>query len=130
MRICLLPNYSQTFKLNNNGHGAFTRNKYTGYRNSAPGVDVSMKDSQIRKPSQKALLVEGLYYENVNAHKAEQWDALDGNYAWRHHGGGNYAITSTFADGHAGQIRKTVWASEVIPGATVDEYYFNLKLNK
>ena len=124
--------YSQTFKLTDGSQGAFTRNKYTGYRTSTTAAQVMLKDTSIRKPSQKAMLVEGYYYESVNAHNATQWDVLVGNFAWPHHGGsgGNCTINSVFSDGHAGPIRKTPWASEVVPGATVDEYYFNLKLNK
>lgn len=107
--------------------GGFTRNKHTGYRYDVNAEPVMKKLCQVRKPSQKALLLEGYYMESQNAFQPTHWNAPNGNFAWtRHHSGvgSNLSINATFTDGHVGQIPKIAWGSEMTPGATVEDYYF------
>ena len=126
--------YTLTVKLNSSGtgcYGGFTRNAKTGYFNasSAPSAFMGkvLKDSKITQPSRKLLNMEGYYYENVNGQKQAIWDALLGNYAWtRHHQGGNYAMNVTFFDGHAGEVKKTLWNDKISGNITTSTYYLDL----
>ena len=107
-------------------HSGFTRNKYTVYDNgNTPlGQLKFVKDSMIKGASHKNVNMEGYYYENINGQTKTYWEALYGNYAWTRHHKSNFAINSTFADGHAASVPKVPW-DDMGNGISVTNYYFD-----